>query len=263
MRTKKHVEATAPCPYFVVVEITLPDGVTKKNRLKPKEQAGLGPGELALISGAEVDAKSIDDTAPDRSRVVKLSEPADTYVFTELEDKQLAKLIDADADVASRLKNHEPGGLAKPIQVRGGEVIGKVGAVATDEVAAKLDTFVHVEVFADQAFLSGDGWHQIDVADAAKVADRKAIIEELIAKKLIPLPPDNVMLDADSQLTEQNVFGDLARTVILHMPSEWALDWKAALRAPDSLTFIDDRGALGDKFNEYRWWKDVAKGFAL
>ena len=263
IRTKKHVEAIAPCPFFAVVEVTLPDGVTKKKRFKPREQQGLGPGDLALVPGAEVDAKTIDDALPDNSTVVKLSEPAETYVFTKLENKQLARIVDADTDLANILKNNEPGGLAKPIRVRGGEAIGRVGAAATDEVAATLGTFVHVEIFSSQAFITGDGWQQIDVGDVAKVSDRKAIVEELIAKKLIARPPDAVVLDADSRQTEQDIYGDLARTVILHMPSEWALDWKAALRGPDCLTFIDDRGALGDKFNEYRWWKEVTKGFAL
>jgi hypothetical protein len=261
IRATKHVEAIAPCPFFVVVEVTLPDGI-KKNRLTPKEQEGLGPGELALAPGAEVDAKTIDDSAPDNSTVVKLSEPADTYVYTKLENKQLAKLIDAEAGLASLLKNHDPGGLTNPIRVSGGEPIGKIGAAATDETAAALGAFVHVEIFSDQAFITGDGWQQIDAGGAAKVPDRKAIVEELTGKKLLSMPPDGVLLDEDVRQPEQNVYRELARAVILKMPSEWDLDWKAAIRAPENLAFIEDRGALGDRFNEYGWWKQVAKAKA-
>ena len=31
-----------------------------------------------------------------------------------------------------------------------------------DAQAATLGTFVHVEIFSDQAFITGDGWQQID-----------------------------------------------------------------------------------------------------
>jgi hypothetical protein len=263
IRAKKHVEAITPCPFLVVVDVTLPDGVTVKKRFKPKEQEGLAPGELALAASGVLDAKTIDDSAPDGTSVVKLTEPADTYVFTKLEDKVLAKLLDAEAGLAALLKNQNPAGMANPIAVRGGEVIGKIGAAATDEKAATLGTFVHVEIFSDQAFITGDGWQQIDAGAAAKVPDRKAIVEEMIGKKLLSPPADKVLLDQDVQQPEQDVYRELARAVILRMPSEWALDWKAALRGPDCLGFIDDRGALGDKFNDYRWWEDVKKKFAL
>jgi hypothetical protein len=263
MRAQKNVEAVAPCPFFIVVEITLPDGVTKKKRLKPKQQDGLSPGELALVSGAAVDATTIDDSSPPNSTVVPLTQPPNAYVFTKLDNKVLAKTVDADASLASVLKKNDPGGLATPIPVRCGEVIGKIAAVATDARAAALNNFVHVEIFSDQAFLPGDGWQQIDAGDATKVPDRKAIVDALIAKKLIGPPPDNVLLEEDVRHPEQDVYRELVRAVVLQMPSQWSLDWKTALRAPDSLAFIDDRGALGDKFNDYRWWDDVKKKFAL
>jgi hypothetical protein len=263
IRAKKHVEAITPCPFLVVVDVTLPDGVTVKKRFKPKEQEGLAPGELVLAASAVLDAKTIDDSVPDGTSAVKLTEPADTYVFTKLEYKLLAKLLDAEAGLAGLLKNQNPAGMANPIGVRGGEVIGKIGAAATDEKAATLGTFVHVEIFSDQAFLTGDGWQQIDAGAAAKVPDRRAIVEEMIGKKLLSPPADKVLLDQDVQQPEQDVYRELARAVILRMPSEWALDWKAALRGPDCLGFIDDRGALGDKFNDYRWWEEVKKKFAL
>ena len=80
---------------------------------------------------------------------------------------------------------------------------------------------------------------------------------------LLSKSPDDVLLDEDIHRAEQDVYRELARAVILKMPSEWELDWQAALRGPDCLTFIEDRGALGAKFNEYRWWADVKKKFAL
>src|SRR5205823_10974056 len=126
---------------------------------------------------------------------------------------------------------------------------------------ATLGTFVHVEIFSDQAFITGDGWQQIDAGAAAKVPDRKAIVLALVGKKLLSKPPDDVLLDEDIRHSEQDVYRELARAVILKMPSEWALDWKAALRGPDCLTFIEDRGALGDKFNDYHWWDEVKKKF--
>ncbi|MBZ5689654.1 MAG: peptidoglycan-binding protein [Acidobacteriia bacterium] len=263
MRAQKHVEAVAPCPFLIVVEITLPDGVTKKKRFKPKQQDGLSPGDLTLVSGAEVDASTIDDSIPTNSKVVKLTQPADTYVFTQLEGKVLSKIVAADASIASALKKNDPAGLATPVPIRCGEVIGKIAAPATDARAATLGTFVHVEVFSDQAFLPGAGWQQIDAGDATKVPDRKAILDTLTAKNLISPPPDKVLLEEDVLLSEQDVFRELARAVVLQMPSEWSMDWKAALRTPDCLTFIQDRGALGDKFNDYRWWDDVKKKFAL
>ena len=263
IRAQKNVEAVAPCPFFIVVEVTLADGVTKKKRFKPKQQEGLSPGDLAQVSGAAVDATTIDDSAPPNSTVVPLTQPANTYVFTKLENKVLAKIVDADASLASVLKKNDPGGLANPIPVRSGEVIGKIATAATDAQAAALSNFVHVEIFSDQAFLPGDGWEQIDAGDATKVPDRKAILDALIAKNLVAPPPDRVLLEEDVRHAEQNVFRELARAVVLKMPSEWSLDWKVALRAPDCLTFIADRGALGDKFNEYRWWDDVKKKFAL
>ncbi|HTS28818.1 MAG TPA: hypothetical protein VMH81_23265, partial [Bryobacteraceae bacterium] len=188
--------------------------------------------------------------------VAKLVDPADAYVFTNLEGKDLAKVVDPDASLQTKVSNHTPAGLATPIRVFGGEVIGKVGKAATDDKAKKLGTFVHVEVFSADAMMPGDGWQQVEVADANSVPDRAALVQKLLDRTLIAPPPDKVLLDEDVKAAQQDTFQELLRAAVVKMPSAWSMDWKAALPSPDCLKFMDPT-SLGDAFNDYRWWDDL------
>ena len=255
LRAKKHVEALAPCPYFISRNVADSAGVLKP-RLKTREQAGLGPGEMVEVSAVNIAASSIDDQAPAGFTLAKLVTPADTWVVTALEGKDLGKVVDVDAALKTKVDNHTPAGMATPIRVFGGEAIGKVGKAATDERAKKLGTFVHVEVFSGESMMPGDGWQQIEVTDAATVPDRKDLTGKLLDKNLIAPPPDKVLLDQDVKAVEEDTFQELLRAVVLKMPSAWSMDWKAALAAPDALKFMDT-SALGDAFNDYRWWDDL------
>jgi hypothetical protein len=255
--SKKHVEAIAPCPYFIVKNVPDSTGALKP-RLKTREQAGLAPGEMAEITAAAVTAKSLgDDLAPADFKLASLAHPASTWVATSLDGKDLAKVVDPDASLHAKLNSHAPVSLATPIRVFGGEVIGKVGKPATNDKAKALGTFVHVEVFSDQNMMPGDGWQEIDIADANSVCDRRALVQKLLDKNLLAPPPDKVLLEEDVQAKQEDIFQELLRSVILKMPSAWSMDWKAALPNSDCLKFMDNAATLGGAFNDYRWWNDL------
>jgi hypothetical protein len=256
LRAKKHVEASAPCPYFITKNVADANGVLKP-RLKAREQAGLAPGEMAEVTNANIAANTLDDQAPAGFTLAKLADPADSWVVTTLDGKDLGKVVNADAALQSKVTNHTPAGLASPIRVFGGEVIGQVGKAATDESAKKLRTFVHVEVFSDESMMPGDGWTQIELADASSVVDRKALVDKLLAKNLIASPPDKVLLEEDLKTTQTDTFQEVLRTAVLKMPNAWSIDWKAALPSPDCLQFMDNPSGVGDAFNDYRWWDDL------
>ncbi len=250
LQTKDHVEALAPCPFIMAADI----GGGKK-RLKPRQQLGLGPGERAQTQGGNIDPKTIEDPPPLNSTLIKLSDPADTYVFTKLEGKDLARKVAADAS-AKKARDGKNAGLKNPIRVQAGEIIGQVAVAATDAAVGALGTFVHVELFSAEAFLTGDGWTQVDVAAAGDVADRKALVTKLVDKKLLSAPPDKVLLPGDLT-AEQDVYRELLRAGVLKMPSQWSIDWKNALTTPDCLAFIKSRTDLGKAFNDYVWWNDL------
>ena len=256
LRTKKHVEAVGPCPYFIVKNVPDAAGVMKP-RLKAREQEGLAPGELAEVTAANIAANSLDDQAPADFKLAKLAAPADTWVVTDLDGKVLSKVIEPVAGLQNKVNGHTPAGLEATIRVFGGEVIGKVGKAPTDAKAAKLGTFVHVEVFSGESMMPGDGWQQLELADANSVVDRKALVQKLLDKSLLAPPPDKVLLDEDVNAAQEDIFQELLRAVVLKMPSAWSMDWKAALPNPDCLKFMDDPAGLGGTFNDYRWWDDL------
>jgi hypothetical protein len=251
LQAKDHIEALAPCPFFIVEDI----GGGKK-RIKPAQQLGLAPGERALTTGGEIIPQTLDPLFAADSMLIKLSSPVDTYAFTRLENQPLAKQVAADASLAQKVREGKNAGLKNPIRVQAGEVMGKVGPVAGDAAAAKLGTFVHIELFSAEAFLTGSGWTRLELAGAGDLADRKALVAKLIDKKLLSPPPDKVLLAEDLN-KEQDLYRELLRAVVLKMPSAWSVDWKTGLTTPACLSFIKRPTDLGDAFNDYAWWNDV------
>ncbi len=255
--TKDHIEPVTPAPLFVKKNV---DG---KDRLQ--HSGGLAVGELREATGAEVGAKSIDDEWPDDAKVVKLTSPADTYALTKLDGKEISKLVPKDTSLAGKIGSHAIIGLQNPIKVCGGELIGSVGSAPTDDSLKSLGTFLHLETFAEEMFITGAGWEELSVADAAKAVDPKELVKVLVAKKLIQEPADKVLLDEDVRASETDAHQEGLRSAVLKCPNGWAMDWKAALTSSTSLGFMKDpeRNALGDKMNEYRWWSEVAPAGVL
>jgi hypothetical protein len=253
-RTKDHVEALLPCPIFVVYK-------DKENKDRLGARPGFAPGECVEISGGEVNASTIDDRAPADSKLVKLADQVDNataYVYTQLENKVISKRYDKDDALAGKIDGSTVG-LSRPIRITAGEVIGSTGVQPTSKLLKGQGPFLHLETFAAEKIVTGDGWQDLTV-DTAKVADRAAITQTLIDKKLLVEPTDKVLTDADMRAAETDPSGEALRSVILKMQSTWSLDWKTALTGPDSLKFNKDMDKVGDKFNEYRWWDDVKKG---
>jgi hypothetical protein len=255
--TKDHIQPVTPTPLFVKKNV---DG---KDRLQ--HSGGLAVGQLKEASGAEIDAKSIDDEWPDDAKVVKVADPADTYALTKLDGKEISKLVPKDDSLAGKLGSHSIIGLRTPIQVCGGEFIGSVGSAPTDDSLKGLGTFLHLETFAEEMFIKGAGWEEIALADATKVVDRKELVTQIVTKKLIAEPTDKVLLDDDVRASETDTHQEKLRSAVLKCPNGWAMDWKAALASPECLGFMKDvdLDALGDKMNEYRWWSDVASAGVL
>lgn len=257
LRAKQHVEATAPCPYFI--QVNEPDSTgTLKPRLRARPQEGLAPGEMAEITASGIAATTLDDQAPADFTLAKLATPADTWVATSLDGKDLATVVAANAALQTKVTTHVPAGLSTPIRVFGGEVLGKIGKKPTDPQAAKLGTFVHVEVFSAESMMPGDGWTALDLSDAATVPDRQAVITKLLAANLMAPPPDKVLLDADVKEPQEDTFQELLRTVVVKMPSAWSFDWSAGLPTPASMQFMDDAAGVGTLYNDYRWWSDLS-----
>jgi hypothetical protein len=254
---KDHVEPVTPTPLFVKKT------VDTKDRLQ--HSGGLAVGTMAEADGAELDAKSIDDEWPDDAKVVKLTTPADTYALTKLDGKEISKLVPKDTTLDAKISAHEIIGLRNPIKVSGGEFIGSVGSAPTDDSLKTLGSFLHLEVFAPEMFITAAGWQEITLASGPKVVDRKDLTSQLVTKNLISQPPDKVLLDTDIRAAETDTHQEELRSVVLKCPSAWEMDWKAALAAADCLGFMKaaDRDTLGDKMNEYRWWADVASAGVL
>jgi hypothetical protein len=257
LRAKQHVEATAPCPYFIIINEADSTGAMKP-RLKARPQEGLAPGEMAEITASGIAANTLDDKAPADFTLAKLATPADTWVATSLDGKDLATVVAANASLQTKVTTHVPAGLSTPIRVFGGEVLGKIGKPPTDAKAAKFGTFVHVEVFSAESMMPGDGWTAVDVSDAASVPDRQAVVTKLIAANLIAPPPDKVLLATDVSVPQEDTFQELSRTAVVKMPSAWSLDWNANLPTPASMQFIDGAADIGTSYNEYRWWTELS-----
>jgi hypothetical protein len=233
----------------------------KKKRLVAAP--GIGAGDAVEADGAELDPLTLDDQAPKNSKVVKVAGQTDTYVYTQLETKAVGKLVAKDTSVASHFDGSAVISLAKPIPVGAGVQLGAVGAVPTNATLAKAGACVHIEAFAGETLDLGAGWQTVEATDASKAADRAATTAALVAKGLLAEAPDKVMLQEDVLATGKNPASWAWRSVILKAPSAWSVDWKAALAAAPSLTFLKTPDQLGDAFNDYRWWSDASAGGAL
>ncbi len=253
LRTKPHVVGVIPSPAFHATQDATPTNV-----LYPKPALGLAPGvEIEADAGAaEANPKTaLDAKAPDNSLVVKLATPPDTYLYTKLEDKIVAKLVAADATLTGKLTAYDVIPLTVPIPVEAGELIGFASDPPTADELKNFGSFLHVETFSAEQLLTGAGYVVLDGVTAADAADRKKLAEKLATAKLAPETPDKVLLPEDLTGTG-TAAGLLARrSAILKMASAWSADWAAALNAPP-LSFLDDgpKGTLGSDGNDYRWW---------
>lgn len=261
--TQNHVEAVAPCPLFVLAEIDEPLG--KKKRLIASKGLPIGH-RIAVTADAAVDPKTLDDRAPANSTVRKVDGVADTYVFLKREIVEVSKFYAADAGLAAKFDDGSVIALKQPIQVCVTETLGKIGKAPTDDSISGLGSFLHVETFAAEALPVDAEFKQVDASEATKVADRKEIIASLVKAKLLPEPPDGVLLDGEvKDLFANPPWNTGLRSAVVKMPSLWSVDWKKALKDAKCFGFMKDpdRDGLGDAFNQYKWWDDAKASNAL
>jgi hypothetical protein len=254
------VEAMVPMPLFVkkaMTELKADGSTVSKDRLIAEE--GLAAGEWVGIEGSEIDPLTLDDLAPKDSTVYKVAGKVETYVYTKLETKTVGEKRDKVADLATKLSQYATTGLEKPIRVGAGEKLGTIGAAPVDGAMAGEGAFLHLEVFAAEQLMTGDGWTLVDAGDAAKAADRKAMVAAMLDKKLLAAYHDQVLLDADLQADGTDPDQWALRSVALKMASGWSVDWKAALKSAAPFSFLEysARDKLGDDFNKYTWWTDA------
>jgi hypothetical protein len=254
--TIDHVEALEP-------------GVIYRHKAGPPgtltPSGDLGAGERAATTGAELDPKMLDPNAPANSKVIKLDTKHDDYAYTKMDGKDVGKANKAVAGLADKVKKGDVIGLEKAFSVRAGEAVGTVGKAPKDDALKALGSFVHLEVFAASALLSGAGYVPIDASAQPKVADRKEITAALVAAKLIAPPVDGVLLKEDIDAIAAAADRGKFRSVVLHMESAWSVNWKDAFQQSKTFGFMSDkdRDALGTAFLDYEWWplaKAGAKG---
>jgi len=263
IRTVKHVEAIVPIPFLI----------RDADRFSPMpgsghgnhEGSGLGAGDRMATAGAgaEIDPRLTDDRHPENTRVVQLQTDAgDIYVYTRLEGVDVARIHNADGNLQTKITRHDVIGLSDPIRVFAGDVLGRIADPPTNAELTSDGSFVHIETFAESAFVTGAGYTNIDATNDAEVADRQAITNALITAGVLVEPRDRVLLDADIRRPGTNPHARDLRSVILNTPSAWKLDWVAALAGPQSLGFMSeaDRNTLAAQFSEYQWWTEVADG---
>ena len=249
-RSSAHVEALVPSPLFAIQQ------VETKDRLLAK--AGLGAGESAQTSGDAARAKTKDDSFPDTDdwMIIKVTSPTDHYFFTKREGKDMGEKRDALTIPADKAM-----GLEKPIRVMAGEVLGRVAKKATADPIKSMDSFLHLEVFAESE-LPLDGAVKIDASAAAKLADRKAVLEALSgdSAKLLPQAPDGVMTTKElAAVYSGPPYAAGLRSTQLKMPSAWSVEWKKAL-TDAKLYGFGDTDTLGTAWETYNWWKAVKDG---
>ncbi|MBI4874536.1 MAG: peptidoglycan-binding protein [Acidobacteria bacterium] len=261
LRTKDHAIAVFPCPFFrrVVANNT--------SRLVPVagHDQGLGPRDWAeLQAGAvAVDPRAapapLDDSALEDSEVLPLAAPADTYIYRIRAKNVLSQRFAPDAALAGQIAGTDVIGLANPIPVHAGELIGQVAAPPTDAAAGAEGAFVHLETFSGQPLPLGGDLAELAAAGLTQVADRKLITLRLKANDLSGALPSDVWLDMDIKKDGADVCQAAWRNTMLRAPCMWGVNWKAALRTAQVFSFMKDadRDRLGDDMNEYCWWAGV------
>jgi hypothetical protein len=255
--TADHVEMDAPCPLFTA-QNPGPQGF-----LQP--EAGLAAGEWRpLVGGAvaadpRVGGPALDTKAPPNSQVISVVVPAgNRYVFLQMENQVLGRRVDANAAVTNAIANTTPVGLASPIPVNAGELLGYVAAAPTDNVLSAHGTFLHLEVFSATQLLTGAGIAAIQIASENDVVSRSDAVAKLKNAHLLDGPPDDVLLDTD--FTADNDRQQIAlRGVQLRCRSAWKMDWQAALTNSATRWQMQAgaRNTIGGHMNNYRWWDDV------
>ena len=247
-RSKDHVLPSIPQPSFTV------ETVATKARLCPRP--GFAAGDAVAITGGELGADSKDDSLPADWKMYEVEASPGHYVFTAREGEP----VGAKLDKLDGVTKGSVIGLAQPIRVCAGESLGLVA-----KAAAGAEPFLHLETFAGAELPVTDAV-SVDASEVGKFADRKAIVANLVdVAKLLPKPQDGVLTAGDVKL----LYGlppyyPKLRSAAVKMPSAWAVDWKAALSGPKSLGFLADASALGEKWNDLRWWEGVkAKHTAL
>jgi hypothetical protein len=261
LQSKDHVEAVLPSPLFVHTTVDTPK-LTAHGKVAVDHE-GLAIGDHREVAGVEARARTLDARFADSDdwMVVKLAAPANTYVFTKRGGEEFAKRRGAVAGLADKITNKEVIGLANPIKVGAGELIGRVGAEPTHASLVGRGPYVHVEVFSAANLLAGvDGFELVDASEAAKIADRKDVVKKLVDAALLVEPQDGVLAETDLDALAEDPSIARLRSVVLKAPNAFGdIDWKAALAAAKCFSFMkdEDRDALGDAFNDYRFWSDA------
>jgi murein DD-endopeptidase MepM/ murein hydrolase activator NlpD len=252
LQSEKHIQALVPCPLFK--RLDLPD--TKKRFFAWE---GLMPGERVKADGAETDAKT-EEGAPPKSKIVKLADLTDGFAFTQRDGKAISKLVEADSGLKTRFDGSDVIALKAPIRVSAGDPLGKVAPAAQSDPIKAHGSFLHLETFAAEALPVGAGFVAVAAKDAAKIADRKAIVAALVKAGLLPQPPDGVLLEADlKELYARGPYYARLRSAVVEMPSAWSVDWSRAFQQSKPLGFLKDdaRDALARAFKDYNWWDQV------
>lgn len=260
LKSKPHVEAIVPSPLFKLIK----EKVGAKGKFIPCN-GGLAPNERIEVTGSEVDAKTLVNQPLDKnkdSNVVKVAGLDDTYIFTKLEGKDVAKLSKEDASLAGKFDSGAVIALKDPIKIFRGNELGKVASAPTHDSLKGHGSFLHFETFAEKALPVDSGFEVIDVADKKTLADRKEVISTLVKAKLLPQPTDGVLLhDELKVIVSKEPYNIRLRSAVLKCRSPWATDWKQALKDAKCYGFLkdSDRDALGDVYNKYSWWEEIKK----
>jgi len=269
--TRDHVEMKLPSPFFQIV-----NGGTANSYLGGLHapgvgvrQGGLGPGDWVEITA---NANAVDPTAggpnptdpkvPQNSTIiqVQLAAAGNPYVFLTLEGQELGTIIRANGTLAPAINNQRTFALSSPIGVAAGELLGSIGAVPTDARLNPHGSYLHLEVFSEEALLSGPGYITIDATDRTIMMDRKAIYQKLRDSKIISAEPADVLLESDVAAPGAGINRGSCRSVILKTVCPWNENMKTRLNNSPSFTYMPDgdRNNLGDQMNQYRWWNNIA-----
>jgi len=252
--TAAHVEMDYACPLFTC------QNPGPQSFLRPEK--GLAAGDWLPLAGgaAAADPKTVlDKKAPDQSSVIEVTATAgDRYVFLQMNNLDLGRNVAADANVTNAIANGTPVGLASPIRVSAGELLGYIGAAPTDAVLGTHGTFLHLEVFGKDQLMTGDGIETIQLASQNDMADRKAAVVKLKAGHFLDQAPDDVLLQTDftAEIDRQQL---AFRSVQLKCRNTWKVDWAAALTASATRWQMDAvaRNAIAADMQAYSWWDAV------